>query len=122
MQRRCLALLFNHSETTGRVSRIKLLLGVLIWQSVTHLDLLPASLVLIHWLTGPCDGLPHVGDDFCHLCDTKPAHLNINLRVNDATAERKPAIFSDTSNKKTPVYVHLEPLINNYSLYHFISD
>ncbi len=28
--------------------------------SVAHLDLLPTALVLIHWLTGLHDGLPHI--------------------------------------------------------------
>ena len=49
------------------------------WQRVAHLDLLPAAHVLIHWLAGLRDGLPHIGDDLCHLRNTKPAHLDINL-------------------------------------------
>lgn len=37
------------------------------WTITTHLDLLPAALVLIHWLTGPCYWLPHLWDYLCHL-------------------------------------------------------
>lgn len=36
----------------------------------SYLDLLPAALVLVHRLTGLRYGLPHVGDDLCHLGKT----------------------------------------------------
>lgn len=65
------------------------MVGAFVWQSIPHLDLLPTALVLVHQLTGLHDGFPHIRDDFCHLCNTKPADSDTRLCGNDSSTERK---------------------------------